>query len=201
MDVADEPPVAALLARAENDPNIRGLVLSGSGARQMRTEHSDLDVYVVLEDATGQETTKTPEIDTISVSLAELREVSPPPDDGGGWWFRYSFADAQVLLDRTGGELAHLLHAQATLTDDEVAATWTGISTATSTSTTGPSSPTGRAGCSSAASTRSSRCRGSCGPSSPCTVGCAPTTSTSGTSSRSGHCRRRGRDCWPTSPS
>lgn len=126
MDVADEPPVAALLARAENDPNIRGLVLSGSGARQMRTEHSDLDVYVVLEDATGQETTKTPEIDTIVVSLAELREVSPPPDDGGGWWFRYSFADAQVLLDRTGGELAHLLHAQATLTDDEVAATLDG---------------------------------------------------------------------------
>lgn len=125
-DVRDEPVIRDLLARVEHDDNVRGLVLSGSGARGMRTEHSDLDVYIVLADTTGQQTTKNPEIDTIVVSLAELREVAPPPDDGGDWWFRYSFADARVLLDRTGGELPALLHAQATLTDDEVAATLDG---------------------------------------------------------------------------
>jgi hypothetical protein len=126
MDVADEPAIRALLARAEIDPNIRGLVLSGSGARGMRTVHSDLDVYLVLEDTVGQQTTRTREIDTIVVSLAELRQVAPPPDDGGDWWFRYSFADARVLLDRTDGELPTLLRAQATLTDEEVAATLDG---------------------------------------------------------------------------
>ena len=126
MDITDEPAIAALIARAEHDDNIRGLVLSGSGARDMRTEHSDLDVYVVFDDLTGQQTIKTPEIDTIVVSLDELREVPPPPDDGGDWWFRYSFADARVLLDRTEGELPALLHAQATLTDDEVGSTLDG---------------------------------------------------------------------------
>ena len=121
-DVQREPTIAALLSRAQDDPNIRGLVLAGSGARGMRTEHSDLDVYVVLDDADGQKTTRTPEIDAIVVTLGELRELAPPPGDGGGWWFRYSFADARVLLDRTHGELPDLLRAQATLTDDEVAA-------------------------------------------------------------------------------
>ena len=125
-DVADEAPIAALLARAADDDNVRGLVLSGSAARGLRTEHSDVDVYVVLADASREQTTKTPEIDTIVVSLDVLREVAPPPDDGGDWWFRYSFADARVLLDRTGGELPALLRAQATLTDDEVAATLDG---------------------------------------------------------------------------
>lgn len=125
-DLLDEPHLAALLARAEADPDIRGLVLSGSGARDMRTEHSDLDVYVVFDDVDGQQTTKTPEIDTIVVSLVELRELPPPPVDPEGWWTRYSFADARVLLDRTDGELPALLHAQATLTDDEVAATLDG---------------------------------------------------------------------------
>ena len=201
MDVAEEPAIAALLARAETDPNIRGLVLSGSGARAMRTEHSDVDVYVVLEDTAGQRTTKTPEIDTIVVSLAELREVAPPPDDGGGWWFRYSFADARVLLDRTGGELPALLHAQATLTDDEVDATLDGY-------LDGYLNFYYR----SLKSDREGR---------PLerrldavesvswllwTVfalhgGCAPTTSTCGTSSRSGRCPRRGRGCSTTSPS
>lgn len=122
MDVREEPPVRALLARAESDPGIRGLVLTGSAARGLRTEHSDVDVFVVLADDTGQETTRTPEIDTIVTSLAELREVPPPPVDEEGWWSRYAFADAQVLLDRTDGELPLLVHAWATLTDAEVSA-------------------------------------------------------------------------------
>jgi len=125
-DVLAEPPIAALLVRAETDHNIRGLVLTGSGARGMRTEHSDLDVYVVLDDADGQETTKTREIDTIVVTLAELRDLPPPPVDDEGWWSRYSFADALVLLDQTGGELPALVAAQAALDDDEVAATLDG---------------------------------------------------------------------------
>lgn len=119
----DDPHLLDLMAWAENDDNVRGLVLTGSGARDMRTEHSDLDVYVVLADPAGHATTKTSEIDRIVVSLAELRDVPPPPVDEEGWWFRYSFADARVLLDRTEGELPALMAAWATLTDDEVSAT------------------------------------------------------------------------------
>lgn len=122
MDVRDEPPVRALLARAEADPDIRGLVLTGSAARDLRTEHSDVDVYVVYTDDGGRATTRTPEIDTIVTSLTELRAVPPPPVDEEGWWSRYSFADARVLLDRTGGELPRLVKAWATLTDEEVSA-------------------------------------------------------------------------------
>jgi hypothetical protein len=48
--------------------------------------------------------------------------VPPPPVDDEGWWSRYSFADARVLLDRTGGELPRLVTAWATLTDEEVSA-------------------------------------------------------------------------------
>lgn len=115
--------LAALLAAAEADANVRGVVLTGSAARDAHTEHSDLDVYVVLTDPGGAATTRTPEIDTIVVGLDELRAVPPPPVDDDGWWSRYSFADARVLLDRTGGELSALVTAWATLTDTEVAAT------------------------------------------------------------------------------
>src|SRR3954468_494475 len=39
---------ADLLRRCETDPDVVGLVLSGSHARDMATEHSDFDVYVIL---------------------------------------------------------------------------------------------------------------------------------------------------------
>jgi hypothetical protein len=121
MDLRDDPALAPLLRAAEGDPNIRGLVVTGSAARGLRTEHSDLDVYVVLEDE-DRATTKTPALDSIVWTLAELREVPRPPVDDEGWWSRYSFADARVVLDRTGGELPDLVRAWATLTTDEVSA-------------------------------------------------------------------------------
>ena len=126
MDLTDEPPLRALLDRAATDDTVRGLVLSGSAARDLRTEWSDLDVYVVYAGPSDHRTTKTPALDTIVTSLAELRAVPPPPVDEEGWWTRYSFADARVLLDRTDGELPALVRAWATLTDEEVSATLDG---------------------------------------------------------------------------
>jgi predicted nucleotidyltransferase len=117
-----EPALAAVLTSAGADPGVRGVVLTGSAARDLRGPHSDLDVFVVVDDRSGRETTRTPEIDTIIVTLGELRAVPAPPVDDERWWTRYAFADARILVDRTDGELPSLVRSWATLTDAEVEA-------------------------------------------------------------------------------
>lgn len=111
MDLLDE------IVRRD-DPAIIGVVLSGSAARGMATEHSDLDVYVVLRDgAEPRETLRTPELDEITVTLAELE--SPGAFLTEDWYYRWSFAWAQVLRDDTDGRVADAVRRQATLTDEE----------------------------------------------------------------------------------
>lgn len=102
--------------------DLLGLVLSGSAARGMATERSDLDVYVVLTDAGNglRETTRSTAVDEIPVTISDLEHV--PPFGSRGWWFRWSFAWATVLLDRTQGRLPAALHRQATVTMDEAEA-------------------------------------------------------------------------------
>jgi Nucleotidyltransferase domain len=96
-------------------PDLLGLVLSGSAARGMATEHSDLDVHVVLTDdaAIGQETSHSSELDEIPDSLADLEDVSPYGSDG--WWFRWSYAYAEVLRDDTGGRITAAVRRLATV--------------------------------------------------------------------------------------
>ena len=103
-----------LVARAGSDPDVLGLVLTGSHTRGMATAHSDYDVLVVVESFGGQWTasSRTPELDTIVVPLADLADTSDR-------WQRYAFRDAQVLLDRLDGRIAELVDAQATLTAAE----------------------------------------------------------------------------------
>ncbi|WP_374455310.1 nucleotidyltransferase domain-containing protein [Nocardioides sp.] len=115
---------ARLVALAErNDAahgdDLLGLVLSGSAARGYATEHSDLDVIVVLTDeaAATRSSTHSPEIDEAVDSWTEM--VTVPPFGTEGWWFRWSYAWAPVLLDRTGGELVAAVRRQATLTPEE----------------------------------------------------------------------------------
>lgn len=71
-------PFDELVTRAEADPAVLGLVLSGSVARDRATEHSDTDVFVIVAQFGGQwtQTTRTPELDTIVVPLDELADVS-----------------------------------------------------------------------------------------------------------------------------
>jgi predicted nucleotidyltransferase len=99
--------------------DLLGIVLSGSAARGYATERSDLDVMVVLTDAAAADrpTHKTPELDEIVDSWSDL--VTVPPFGTDHWWYRWSYAWAPVLLDRTGGELAAAVRRQATLTPDE----------------------------------------------------------------------------------
>ena len=107
---------------ADHGDDLLGLVLSGSAGRGVATERSDLDVYVVLTDhgVRTRCTTRTPDVDEIPVSLSELEQVAPY--GSAGWWFRWSFAWAPALLDRTGGRLPDVLHRQATVTPDEAEA-------------------------------------------------------------------------------
>lgn len=103
-----------LLVRAEADPSVAGVVLTGSHARGMATAYSDVDVFVVVPERGGQwsATTRTPELDTIVMTVAELADVSDR-------WQRYAYRGADVLLDRLGGKIAELVRAQATLTAAE----------------------------------------------------------------------------------
>lgn len=91
-----------LLAR--DDPSILGVVLSGSAARGMETEKSDVDVFVVRAEPTKHQVRRTPAIDEIPDSVVELEEVSPY--GSVGWWGRWAYAWATVLRDDTGGRIA-----------------------------------------------------------------------------------------------
>lgn len=104
---------------AEHGADFLGLVLSGSVGRGVATHRSDVDVYVVLTDegAHGRNTTRSTAVDEIPVALSELEVV--PPFGSEGWWYRWSFAWAPILLDRTDGRLEEYLRRQATVTEVE----------------------------------------------------------------------------------
>ena len=102
---------------ARDDPTIVGLVLSGSAARAMATERSDVDVYVVRDDGEERETLRSPAIDEIQWTLAELEQVDRYGT--GDWYFRWSFAHAQVLRDESGGRVTEAVRRQASVDDEE----------------------------------------------------------------------------------
>ena len=115
LSVAARAALDELVSR--DDPAVVGLVLSGSAARGMATERSDVDVYVVRDDDVERETIRTPAIDEIQWSVADLEQVDR--HGTGGWYFRWSFAYAQVLRDDTGGRVTEAVRRQATVDDDE----------------------------------------------------------------------------------
>jgi nucleotidyltransferase-like protein len=100
-----------------DDPSILGLVLSGSAARGMATEHSDVDVYVVRDDDVERAKASGAAIDEVPISLADLEQVDRYGT--GDWYFRWSFAYAQVLRDDTGGRVTDAVRRQVTVDDEE----------------------------------------------------------------------------------
>ncbi|MEV5976920.1 hypothetical protein [Streptomyces sp. NPDC052114] len=109
------------VTRAEADPGVVGLVLSGSRAREdMATEHSDHDMYVITAD--DAETTdlaglRSPELDAVVLPLSRFRTRGLPGDAYA--WDRYAFVHCRVLLDRLDGGVAELVARKATLTPEE----------------------------------------------------------------------------------
>lgn len=120
MDLENDPRLRGVRDRAWADPNVVGLVLTGSQARDgMANEHSDLDAYVILADPDPRwQTTRSAAVDLPVTTLAELREL-PIDDNSDDWWQRYSFAHAKVLLDRSDGEVTRLVQAWGSLTPSE----------------------------------------------------------------------------------
>lgn len=104
---------------ADHGDGFLGLVLSGSAGRDMATDRSDLDAFVILGDeaAAGRSTDHSPEVDEIPWSRSELDTVGVFGTED--WWHRWSCAWAPVLLDRTGGGLAESVRRQATVTPEE----------------------------------------------------------------------------------
>lgn len=121
LDPGQRELIAGLAGRNEADhgDGFLGLVLSGSAARGMATEHSDLDVYVVLDDdaARRRRTDRSVSVDEIPVSLTDLERV--PPFGSVDWWMRWSFAWAPTLMDRTDGRITEAARRQATLAPEE----------------------------------------------------------------------------------
>ncbi|MEU0527145.1 hypothetical protein [Streptomyces niveus] len=119
------------VARASASPDVVGLVLSGSRARQgMATAGSDHDVYVITADrATTSPTASTtaspatpravvealrsPALDVMPLSLSAFRTHALPGDAHA--WDRYAFAHCTVLLDRLDGTITQLVQEKATL--------------------------------------------------------------------------------------
>jgi predicted nucleotidyltransferase len=97
---------------SRDDPAILGIVLSGSAARGMATEHSDVDVFVVLTDEAeaGRESIKSAAIDEIPKNMADIEDVELWGSEYYG--YRWGFAHAQVLRDDTGGRITEAVRRQ-----------------------------------------------------------------------------------------
>ncbi|MEU7583001.1 hypothetical protein AB0B50_36130 [Streptomyces sp. NPDC041068] len=111
----------ALVARAEADPAVVGLILSGSRAREgMATEHSDHDVYVVTADGAKPKSLagrRSTALDVVVLSLGEFRTRGLPGDAYA--WDRYAFVHCEIVLDCLDGEIKELVARKATLDPDE----------------------------------------------------------------------------------
>jgi hypothetical protein len=109
----------AFTARAEADPGVVGLVLSGSRVHEgMPTVHSDHDLHVVVRDESVPvlaelDGFRSAHLDLVVMTLAQFRTRGMPgrPDS----FARYSYVHAEVLLDRLDGTIARILDEKRTL--------------------------------------------------------------------------------------
>ncbi|MFI6691302.1 hypothetical protein ACIBLA_05965 [Streptomyces sp. NPDC050433] len=115
------------VTEASASPDVVGIVLSGSRARQgMATAHSDHDVYVITTDARPASVPPPPPLiegrrsaalDVMPLALSEFRTRGLPGDAYA--WDRYAFVHSQVLLDRLDGTITRLVAEKSALEDLE----------------------------------------------------------------------------------
>lgn len=99
-----------LLREAQDDPEVIGVALTGSRGKGFGTEASDYDVLVLLRDEAPAERRGWYEdhagdgIDLWAVSHGDFagHAASWGSDFAGAWNERYSYANAAVLVDKTG---------------------------------------------------------------------------------------------------
>ena len=114
MNAGDQVPVAgrqsydAFVRKAAADPDVVGLLLAGSrGSGAFVTDQSDFDVYVVVRARPGP--WKTPHgapVETWPMTLDAFRVHALVGTDDA--WNRATFLGAQVVLDRSGGEVTRI---------------------------------------------------------------------------------------------
>ncbi|HEX4788923.1 MAG TPA: hypothetical protein VH372_10715 [Actinospica sp.] len=111
------------VAYAKTDPQILGLVLSGSQAREgMATAHSDYDVYVVLRDDAPDALLslgdfRSPNLDLAVIKLEGFRSYGLPAD--ATFWEAYAFAGAQIVYDAVDGLIGDLVARKTRLDESE----------------------------------------------------------------------------------
>jgi predicted nucleotidyltransferase len=102
-----------LLQEAREDPQILGLVLTGSRGKGLGSESSDFDVLLIVRPeavetyrARFSERESRPDFDWWVTSLPELEPIAATWGEPLAWEIfcneRYSFADVSVLVDKTG---------------------------------------------------------------------------------------------------
>jgi len=103
-----------VMARATANPDVVGVILTGSHARGMATAHSDYDLFVVTNEQSTRwrHKVRSAELDLVVGTVDALADVSV-------LWQRYAYRGARVLLDRVNGCIAELVERQAKPTDDE----------------------------------------------------------------------------------
>lgn len=106
-DWLSPPQRAALVELVERNDrahgyDLLGIVLSGSAGRNYATEHSDLDVMVVLADdaAASRTTVRSPDVDEIPERWSHLLTVAPFRTEA--WWMRWCCAWAPVARTQAG---------------------------------------------------------------------------------------------------
>ncbi len=115
--------LAAFVARAQDDPGVVGLVLSGSQAHDgMPTRHSDHDLHVVTRDDAPSALHelhgfRSAHLDLVVLTLADFRLRGLPEDPQS--WGRYSYVRAKVLLDRLDGTIGEILDRKRRLDPEE----------------------------------------------------------------------------------
>ncbi|MEV0977223.1 hypothetical protein [Streptomyces sp. NPDC049915] len=114
------------MARAGADPDVAGLVLSGSRVHDgMPTARSDHDLHVVLRDGHASpladaDRFRSAHLDLVVLTLTALRDRGLP--GGADGWSRYAYVHAEVVLDRLDGEIARIVDRKRTLEQAEARA-------------------------------------------------------------------------------
>jgi hypothetical protein len=121
---------AALLARAEQDPNVLAFWLGGSRGMGRPTEHSDYDCALIVADQAidalrtefGIEGVAQmdwrPGVDLLLMTMGQLEHAAAWGSDQMG--HRYAFAHLRAMIDKTG-EAQPLIDAKARVPHEAVA--------------------------------------------------------------------------------
>lgn len=110
----------ALRLESDQEDSLLGIVLTGSAARELDNELSDLDVLAILKHVDDDHApwVHSADLDVIPLTIEHLEAVAS--FDTAEWGYRWTYAWAPILLDRTGGRIRAALERQTRLNLQEI---------------------------------------------------------------------------------